>query len=163
MKNDGKLTARNFSLQCWTISCSRPAKRLRPTGRRRLRQATIREDASSLSLSSFLPPARFFFFCREKIQGSLSSDIFFWVIFQQVTKLAMDCYKLLTVYVLGYLGHVHTKTGTRQIVMHYDSSWIIFKKESDRVKLVWLRGMQPPSVHYHLWYQCVKSVSLQSM
>lgn len=56
-------TFKKRSLQCCTNSCSRPGKRLSPTGKRRLRQATISDAAISFPLSR-LRSRDFFFFCK---------------------------------------------------------------------------------------------------
>ena len=51
--NSSWMVCKNRSLQCWTNSCSRPANKLRPTGKSLFKAATIRLDEASL----LLPPA----------------------------------------------------------------------------------------------------------
>lgn len=60
-----KLTFKKRSLQCCTNSCSLPANKLRPTGSKRFKHATIKDAWISFALSRFLSRC-FFFFCKLK-------------------------------------------------------------------------------------------------
>jgi hypothetical protein len=73
------LTFKKRSLQCCTSSCSLPGKRFNPTGKRRFKQATIKEAAISLSLSRLRSRDFFFFYVFKRKDTDLTIGIYFLI------------------------------------------------------------------------------------
>ena len=88
------VTCKNLSLQCWTNSCSLPAKRLRPTGSSLLRAATIRLEVASLPLAAPLSFSFLTFFFWNKTKHN-----WFINLIQTTIKLQVAFYMCL-----GWLG-----------------------------------------------------------